>query len=625
MSTVPIFAPDGTLGDIPADRLAAAVKQGAKPGIHITAPDGSSGVVPADRIQEATKAGAKIVPLSDQPEGIPEYYGFTPKNVARNAWEGFKGTIASVGAVAKDLAANPNWAFGENSTLQKFVAEPMHQEAARAVDAFNKGEYTAAFGHAVASGVPVVGPVAAQIGEQAGTGDVGGAAGQVAGMAGAAKVMQTGTRLTGRALAAAPDVIEHARNITPKQAAQLAGGVGGGVAGHGTLSAPGAYYGARTAGGVAEVLLGKERANAPIFDRGDATGTNIPYAGEETPQPLPPTPNLGLARIVRKSERPLGPIKGNMNATTAQQAEALRSIPAASDVVDQHLPPTEANHAENLRTKAEVEFHLRRGDVAGAEAALDEGAKRANPAYEPPARGESAIDFETRRAEMKTPTQIKGVESKIPTPEQEKAVMQASDYRAAVKKAMEKGEEPPSREQFAEQPDLKETARRLIEEQQAKEPPQTAGTVQGAARDTKLFQQAKAELGEGASISDIAKRAQELKMTPPEFMQRETRQIVPSVQNIRENIAMQKAAEASQGPRRFDLMEDKGIIERMRQDLEEHGSRTEEEAKREFIARNSTGITKGQLTGQTPVEQGDLTSEWQKALDDIRKRKAEEE
>lgn len=41
--------------------------------------------------------------------------------------------------------------------------------------------------------------------------------------------------------------------------------------------------------------------------------------------------------------------------------------------------------------------------------------------------------------------------------------------------------------------------------------PATAGTAEGAANDTKLFQQAKASLSEDASISDVAKAAQKLK------------------------------------------------------------------------------------------------------------------
>jgi hypothetical protein len=44
--------------------------------------------------------------------------------------------------------------------------------------------------------------------------------------------------------------------------------------------------------------------------------------------------------------------------------------------------------------------------------------------------------------------------------------------------------------------------------------PTTVGTAAGAANDTALFQQARSELGPNASISDVARRAQELKTQP---------------------------------------------------------------------------------------------------------------
>lgn len=67
MATVPIFAPDGTLGDIPAEQLAAAVKAGARPGVHVSAPDGTPGVIPADKTQDAVKQGARVEPFQQQP------------------------------------------------------------------------------------------------------------------------------------------------------------------------------------------------------------------------------------------------------------------------------------------------------------------------------------------------------------------------------------------------------------------------------------------------------------------------------------------------------------------------------------------------------------------------------
>lgn len=74
MSTVPVFAPDGSLGDIPQGQLMAAIKAGGKPGVTVKAPDGALGVVPSDRIQDAVKAGGSIVPLGEQDTQHPGFW-----------------------------------------------------------------------------------------------------------------------------------------------------------------------------------------------------------------------------------------------------------------------------------------------------------------------------------------------------------------------------------------------------------------------------------------------------------------------------------------------------------------------------------------------------------------------
>lgn len=66
MGTVPIFAPDGSLGDVPYERMKEAVAAGGKPGVTIKSPDGKLGVIPAERVPDAAKAGATIVPLDQQ-------------------------------------------------------------------------------------------------------------------------------------------------------------------------------------------------------------------------------------------------------------------------------------------------------------------------------------------------------------------------------------------------------------------------------------------------------------------------------------------------------------------------------------------------------------------------------
>lgn len=117
--TVPVFAPDGTLGDIPQSSLAAAVKAGAKPGVTMRAPDGSLGVVPADRYQDAYKAGAKVVPLEQQDTDHPDFWKqamdlgkqvaarYQPSLQMMAGAQGLKNVAAEAPAVQPPVQASP--------------------------------------------------------------------------------------------------------------------------------------------------------------------------------------------------------------------------------------------------------------------------------------------------------------------------------------------------------------------------------------------------------------------------------------------------------------------------------------------------------------------------------------
>lgn len=179
----------------------------------------------------------------------------------------------------------------------------------------------------------------------------------------------------------------------------------------------------------------------------------------------------------------------------------------ADSVVDQAVPPGGENHGTNLLTKAKVDFALKRGDVAGAESAMDQAASQANPKYQPPA----------------------------------------------------------NRPPVAELPTFHDP-----------------------------------------------------NLPSHPFANPEPR-VVPAVQNIRENNAMVAGAEAQPGPARADLAEDQAIQQEMNWNLQQHGYRAESEARREFIARNSTGITKGQLTQQAP----DLVQQLKDSLAAVQAKKAQ--
>lgn len=126
----------------------------------------------------------------------------------------------------------------------------------------------------------------------------------------------------------------------------------------------------------------------------------------------------------------------------------------------------------------------------------------------------------------------------------------------------------------------------------------------------------------------------------PSFQFTSRPRVVPSVQNIRENIAQANAAEAQPSRLTADALDDHALSQEMNWDLERHGWAADSEARREFIARNSTGVTKAELTGaaEKPVRYtktpgvpspgtpatDDLTDLLQRSLDAAKKAKAQQ-
>jgi hypothetical protein len=165
-------------------------------------------------------------------------------------------------------------------------------------------------------------------------------------------------------------------------------------------------------------------------------------------------------------------------------------------VVDEAIP------GNNLAVKDQVDFYLKKGDVAGAEAALDKGTKA---------------------------WQNLGVDRK------------ATDLARA--------------------------------ERDAGQLPKGMTYVQRA-------QQIKEQLMQGGKPA----------WTPLD------RQPVPSVNEIRARV--QAEATAPKPGSAADTADDRAIQQEMNWNLERHGWSAESEARREFIARNSTGMTKGELTKQ---------------------------
>jgi hypothetical protein len=517
--TVPIFSPDGTLGDIPQSQLVAAVKAGAKPGVHIISPDGSPGVIPADRTQDAVRAGAKLVPLKDQPV---QNAGF---------WHSLLSDVASIAHAIPDLSVTPAYIGAPRSTVSQMPEQLAAADQARQQE--GRGPvYRAGAMAATGAGANVTG-----MEQSAREGDVAGVVGHAAAVpvvmaatAGAAKGSDLIANVTDHpAFQGAMSKVQQMAGSTRTAAATVAR-TGGALLNNdvaGVLSPRLKHVGGmldRTAGVLEKKAPDSgapierdatlDRRNIPEFAGEQQTPTaapkgvsierdatldqrNIPeFAGEEKPPLVDMQDRLAQA-IAAKRDAPNFTAADRLKAKSLLR-DALKS--STADVVDAAIP------GKNAAVKAKVDFYLQKGDVASAEQALDQGAKAANPDYQPFFRD--------------------------PRP-------------------------------------------------------------------------------------------------------------VPTTNEIRTRI--QADANAPKAGTRADLMEDKAVDQQWQWHLERHGWSAESEARREFIARNSTGMTKGELAkrfaesrsgsgAQTAPAQAagpetaanDLTSILQKSLDAARKQKGQQ-
>jgi len=117
--TVPMFSPDGKLGDIPQTSMTQAMQAGAIPGVHVTDPNGNPGVIPANRMAEAVKAGAKIEPLHEQPI---QHEGF---------WSTMLGDLGDIakGAFKTGLSASAQMMGTPAPLMRRVGLTPMQDQA----------------------------------------------------------------------------------------------------------------------------------------------------------------------------------------------------------------------------------------------------------------------------------------------------------------------------------------------------------------------------------------------------------------------------------------------------------------------------------------------------------------
>lgn len=401
-TTIPMLDPQGNVRDVPYDQMKTAMANGGKVGVLVRPPDGSSPrYVPTDQVPTAVQHGGTVLPYEQQdmqhPGGWHALYSdlvglaksaVSPKNLALNAATlGMGSTIQAI-ANAPETAQHYQDQKAAGYSLPYRLTTPVAESAGVNVrgmeQSAQEGDVSGVIGHAAT--VPVV--MAA-----------------TAGLAKAAPV------ISDVASAAVERATKAARNVTPKQAAQVVGGIGGAVTGHGPWSVPSATGGAYSLGRAAELLLGKDRANTPIFaknpdlsldnitdalaqtiadDRARSTVNqakglgNIPVTGAkgaaQTGEALATNPTPGVAKTSITS----APRFSAQDRAAAQSLlqDALKQ--STADVVDNAVSPQ--NKAANGATKARIDSYLQSGDVAGAETVLDNAARLTKSNWTPPQR-----------------------------------------------------------------------------------------------------------------------------------------------------------------------------------------------------------------------------------------------
>jgi hypothetical protein len=174
---ISLYAPDGTLGEVPYEHLHDALQAGAKMAVQMKAPDGTAGYVPADKVQDARKAGGQVVPLEVAGPALPEKEGFW--NAAGSTLKGMirlpSGQNPYPGMGQEEKAAAAGEAHEQDVARQQAgysptyrVAAPLAQAVGADVPGMERaaaaGDPSGVLGHTVGSIAPIA---AAELAHQA--------------------------------------------------------------------------------------------------------------------------------------------------------------------------------------------------------------------------------------------------------------------------------------------------------------------------------------------------------------------------------------------------------------------------------------------------------------------------
>ena len=126
MSSVPLFAPDGSVRQVPAEQLTDALNAGGKRAVQMTDPSGTLRYVPEDQVNTAMQSGGKIYRAPSASQGPPNTLG----DMADVALQSLKG-IAQISAPGIAASLINKTAPGLAAKLQQipYLGSAMQQAA----------------------------------------------------------------------------------------------------------------------------------------------------------------------------------------------------------------------------------------------------------------------------------------------------------------------------------------------------------------------------------------------------------------------------------------------------------------------------------------------------------------
>lgn len=357
-TTTPVFAPDGTIAQVPNQSLPDAMAHGGKLAVQIKTPDGALHYIPHDQVGAAQKAGGVInteqgTPDNPQPKegfwhSLGSVFGLTSEQLSQKPSMGsaFEAGIPGAGAIHNAVNSAPS------------LARKAGEESNASFESLKHGDITSFLAHQIGgmgyTGAvvlsPFMGESPAKAGEQFGEGNIKGGLGTTTGILAPAvldagvtgvskvpvgKVVKTvrvigdpipGVGQTLDRLARFKDAPAKLREIWAKKAEAETGTTEGTAAGPVPSEAPEIIPPSRR--------LGKGPTITPYID---ASGS-VPY----TPPPVAATTRaqrLGLLLPEKAGGRiPLGPVEMVAPHNSPIEVPPVKSNPAPQGIGTSTLP-----------------------------------------------------------------------------------------------------------------------------------------------------------------------------------------------------------------------------------------------------------------------------------------------